>query len=388
MRSHDAGLMPATAAITVPKLRLEFLDGVRGWASLMVFLYHLIVQLLANTTPSYKSKYFAFALDGDFAVFIFFVLSGFVLSIKFIMTPGKHSLAQAAIARYFRLMLPIIITSLIGYLLMLAHLMYNVQIAEQAQSIEWMGSYYKFDPTYDYLSLQFFLRFNLYYVFFNFNPGANFNPVLWTIAYEFTGSMLVYLIIGLFRTARNQTYLVPLAILILFNLVHNPIIACFAIGYVLAELYVAYGRRLEQSAWANWLATLLFLVPIVCSTFFRTGHHFYLALLATLLVASVSFSGLLKRFFSNKVSRFLGRISFPLYLIHLPLICSYSSYLFLTLPAHGFSHQATSNIIIATTVPLGILLAWLIYPIETFSVKASKYISAKLMRIPIIKVSA
>lgn len=381
MRSEAASLNTSPLASATPKLRLEFLDGVRGWASLMVFLYHLIVQLLANTTPSYKSKYLAFALDGEFAVFIFFVLSGFVLSIKFILSPGKHSLAQAAIGRYFRLMLPIIITSLIAYLLMLTHAMYNVQAAGPALSPDWMGTYFNFEPT-----LTYFLQFNLYYVFFNFNPGANFNPVLWTIAYEFTGSMLVYLIIGLFRTTKNKTYMVPLAVLILFNLVNNPIIACFAIGYVLAEVYVAYGRRLEQSIWANGLATLLFLVPIIGSTFFRTGHHLYLALLATLLVVSVSFSGLLKSFFSNKVSRFLGRISFPLYLIHLPLICSFSAYLFLILPAHGFSHQATSNIIIVTTIPLGILLAWVIYPIETFSVKASKYLSEKLMRIPLLKV--
>lgn len=372
---NTAQLVTAT-----PKLRLEFLDGIRGWASLMVFFYHLIIQLLANTTPSYKSKYLAFLLDGEFAVFIFFVLSGFVLSIKFILSPGKYSLAQAALARYFRLMLPIIITSFMAYMLMLAHAMYNVQAAGLARSPDWMGSYFNFEPT-----LAYFWQFNLYYVFFNFNPGANFNPVLWTIAYEFTGSMLVYLILGLFRTAKNQTYLVPLAVLILFNLVHNPIIACFAIGYVLAELYVAYGKRLESSVWINGLATLLFVVPIVFSTFFRTGHHFYLALLATLLVVSVSFSCVLKRFFSNKVSRFLGRISFPLYLIHLPLICSFSAYLFLTLPTHGFSHQATANIIIAATIPLGLLLAWLIYPIETFSVNASKYISKQLMKLPLIK---
>jgi peptidoglycan/LPS O-acetylase OafA/YrhL len=380
MSSLVDSLPAATAKPTMAKLRLEFLDGLRGWGSVMVFLYHLIVQLLANTTPSYKNKAFAFVLDGDFAVFIFFVLSGFVLSIKFIASPGKYSLTQAVIARYFRLMLPIIITSLIAYVLMLAHAMYNVQAAGPALSPDWMGSYFNFEPTFKY-----FLQFNLYYVFFNFNPGANFNPVLWTIAYEFTGSMLVYLLIGFFRNTKNQTYLIPVALLIAFNLVHNPIIAFFAIGYVLAELYVAYEARLAQSAWASGLATALILVPIIGSTFYRTQHHFYQALLATAMVLAVSFSGVLKRFFSNKLSRFLGRISFPLYLIHLPLICSYSSYLFIALPNYGWSHQAASNLIIASTVPLGIFLAWVIYPIETFSVKASKAISEKIMQFPLIK---
>jgi peptidoglycan/LPS O-acetylase OafA/YrhL len=362
------------------KLRLEFLDGLRGWGALMVFLYHLIIQLLTHTAPSYKSKYLAFLLDGDFAVFIFFVLSGFVLSIKFVISPGKYSLAQAAIARYFRLMLPIIITSFFAYLLMLAHAMYNVPASVPANAPQWLGVYFNFEPTFAY-----FLQFNLYYVFFNFNPGANFNPVLWTIAYEFTGSMLVYLIIGFFRTDRNKTYLVPIAFIVLFNLFNNPIIACFAIGYLLAELYVAYSQRLEKSPWVSWFSTALFAIPVICSTFFRTGHHFYIALLASLLVLSVTFSKPLKQFFSNNVSRFLGKISFPLYLIHLPLICSFSSYLFLYLPAHGYGHQATANIIVATTVPLGLLLAWVIYPIENFSVKVSKKISKILMKPSLVR---
>jgi peptidoglycan/LPS O-acetylase OafA/YrhL len=374
-------LPPATQPVAgSPKLRLEFLDGLRGWGALMVFLYHLIVQLLFNTAPPYQSKYLAFLLDGDFAVFIFFVLSGFVLSIKFVISPGKYSLTQAVIARYFRLMLPIIITSFVAYMLMLAHAMYNVPASVPANAPQWLGVYFNFEPT-----LAYFLQFNLYYVFFNFNPGANFNPVLWTIAYEFTGSMLVYLIIGFFRTDKNKTYLVPIAFIILFNLFNNPIIACFAMGYLFAELYVAYSQRLEKSPWVSWVATALFAVPVICSTFYRTGHHFYIALLASLLVLSVTFSSVLKRFFSNKVSRFLGRISFPLYLIHLPLICSFSSYLFLYLPTQGYSNQATANIIVATSVPLGLLIAWIFYPIETFSVKASKRISEWLMSFKLIK---
>ena len=369
-----------TKSVQTDILRLEFLDGLRGWGALMVFLYHLIVQLLSNTAPSYKSKYLAFLLDGDFAVFIFFVLSGFVLSIKFVISPGKYSLTQAVIARYFRLMLPIIITSFVAYMLMLAHAMYNVPASVPANAPQWLGVYFNFEPT-----LAFFLQFNLYYVFFNFNPGANFNPVLWTIAYEFTGSMLVYLIIGFFRTDKNKTYLAPIAFIILFNLFNNPIIACFAMGYLFAELYVAYSQRLENMPWVSWLATALLAVPVICSTFYRTGHHFYIALLASLLVLCVTFSKPFKQFFSNKESRLLGKISFPLYLIHLPLICSFSSYLFLYLPSHGYGNQATANIIVATTVPLGLLIAWVFYPIETFSVKASKRISEWLMKLSLIK---
>lgn len=370
----------AAAVHSKSDLRLEFLDGIRGWGALMVFLYHLIIQLLSNTAPSYKSKYLAFLLDGEFAVFIFFVLSGFVLSIKFVITPGKYSLTQASIARYFRLMIPIIITSFFAYLLMLAHAMHNVPAAIPANARHWLGVYFNFEPT-----LAFFLQFNFYGVFFKFNHSANFNPVLWTISHEFAGSMLVYLMIGFFRTEKNKTYLIPIISIVLFFLFNKPIIACFAIGYLLAELYVAYSQRLSTATWVSWLATAVFAVPVICSTFYRTGHHLYIALLASLLVLSVSFSKPLKYFFSNRLSLFLGKISFPLYLIHMPLVCSYSAYLFLYLPAQGYGNQATANIIVATTVPLGLIIAKLFYPIEPFSVKAAKRISEVIMRVPLIK---
>jgi hypothetical protein len=62
--------------------RVVFLDGVRGWASLMVVLSHLLPCFLAITTPAYRHWYLTFVSDGNFAVYIFFVLSGFALSCK------------------------------------------------------------------------------------------------------------------------------------------------------------------------------------------------------------------------------------------------------------------------------------------------------------------
>ncbi|MGC2774656.1 MAG: hypothetical protein WA418_03360, partial [Bradyrhizobium sp.] len=53
---------------------------------------------------------------------------------------------------------------------------------------------------------------------------------------------------------------------------------------------------------------------------------------ATLIVAVVLTWPLLQRSIGGAIGRMLGRISFTLYLIHLPIICSMTSWLVVTLP--------------------------------------------------------
>jgi hypothetical protein len=55
------------------------------------------------------------------------------------------------------------------------------------------------------------------------------------------------------------------------------------------------------------------------------------------------FAPFYRQLFSSATSRFLGKISFPLYLVQIPLICSYSSFLFLRLSAHGLPIAKTAD---------------------------------------------
>ncbi len=362
--------------IPLPTLRVDFLDGIRGWAAIMVVLFHIMVRILVNTTPSYEQFYLAFITDGHLAVFIFFVLSGFALSITFIKRPQKISIPLAVITRYFRLLIPILLTSFIVYCLMKAHLMFNIQVAELANSKAWLGTFYDFEA-----SLIGLLKFCFFDVFFHYERTTSYNIVLWTMPIEYAGSLLIYLSIGLFRHENRKIYLFPLVTAALYLLRNDSALACFIFGYFLAEIYFSYGHIIKKLKFINIISILLFIVPIVISTFYRPEDDKYTALLAFILVSSVTFSPLLKNFFSNSLSRFLGRISFPLYLIHMIVVSSWSSYLFLNLPHYGYEHQVVSNIILATTLILSIFLAWIMCPMEDFSVKASKYLAKKILSI-------
>ena len=353
------------------KLRFDFLDGIRGWASVMVLLSHTIVCFLAKTTPSYQTPYFAFITDGHLAVFIFFVLSGFALSIKFIHQ-SECLIAPAVTSRYFRLFIPIFFTSFIAYLFMKQNLMFNIQAGEIAHSPDWLGTFFNFSPTLEGL-----LRFCTYNVFFDYQATSTYNPVLWTMPIEYTGSMLIYFVIAVFRKPHQTISLIPLSIITIYFLKHSPAIACFMLGYFLGEIHFLY-RDIKANL-LRMIATFLFIAPIVISTFFRPDEDIYTALLAFTLVLSVTFSPIIQKLFEHPISKFLGKISFPLYLVHIIIICSLSSYLFLNLPPFGFEHQQMANIILLTTISVSILFAWAISPIESLSLKLSKYLSSKIL---------
>jgi peptidoglycan/LPS O-acetylase OafA/YrhL len=263
---------------------------------------------------------------------------------------------------------------------MKAHLMFNVQIADLANSKEWLGTFYDFDA-----SLIGLLKFCFFDVFLNYERPVSYNIVLWTMPIEYAGSLLIYLSIGLFRHENRKIFLFPLIITTLYLLKNNPALACFIFGYFLAEAYFSYGYIIKKLKFINSISLLLFIIPVIISTFYRPENDRYTALLAFILVLSVTFSTILKSFFSNSISRFLGKISFPLYLIHMIVISSWSSYLLFCLPLYGYEHQVVANFILATTMILSIFLAWIMSPIEEFSIKASKYLSKKILTIFLVR---
>ena len=93
--------------------RFRYLDGVRGLASLQVLVSHCLLAFLPGA-----ERTVGFLADGDFAVLLFFVMSGFVLTISF--ERQRAVLPLIVISRIFRLALPVAAACLFGLLLLLA----------------------------------------------------------------------------------------------------------------------------------------------------------------------------------------------------------------------------------------------------------------------------
>ena len=380
------------------KSRVAFLDGIRGWASIAVLLSHTIPCFLALTTPQLdagraqlardiaNNNYLSFMIkvviriltNGRFAVLIFFILSGYTLSISQLYSE-KRNLALASIARYFRLMIPVISATFIAYILLRVGLFFNLQAATTPEnSLNWLGTFYTFHANF-----KDFLAFSLYEVFFRYNGDVTYNPPLWTMQIEMLGSLVLYAYLAIFRTTESINWKVILTITaVLLSFI--PLCACFCVGYLIAEL----NKKLEGKA--NFLRStpcqiillLMFAVSIMMSIYFKSYNEVDLTVFsaASMLVFSVSFSGYLARLFSGRLSRFLGRISFPLYLIHFPIICSWSSYLFIHLPLMGFSRIKSNYIILTTTIAMCLMASVLLLPIEKRSNDLSKKIAALFLK--------
>jgi peptidoglycan/LPS O-acetylase OafA/YrhL len=282
---------------------------------------------------------------------------------------------QAVAARYFRLAPPIAVVSAAAYLLMKLHLMFNVQAAALAHFEAWLGLFYTFKP-----SLPGLIKFVGYNVFFHYEPSHGYNSNLWTMPIEFQGSMLVFSIVAVFVTsARRSFFTLPIAAAAAIFLMQIPTLSCFIFGYVLAE---CYHSPLRNQPYVRYLAPVL--LPLVVVV--KTMYPYYAtpdaldAVLAASLVFSIVFTSRYASVCSSRLSAFMGQISFPLYLVQIPLICSYTSFLLVRLHAQGLPIYQIALIDVTSSIVIALFIAWLMIPVERFSVRLSARAGAFLVR--------
>lgn len=351
-------------------MRRNYLDGLRGWASLFVLLSHLGPMFLLST---FKLPVTPFFMDGQLAVYIFFVLSGYVLSIGYFETGKTSTLKSLAIRRYPRLTIPIIASCSLAFLLIEIGGMHNIAAGVVAKS-PWLESFYAFPASF--LSMIKYSAINVYID----SSATSYNAVLWTMQYELFGSILVLGGLYALRGVRSRCagYAISIAIVLYLD---NPL-AAFVFGVILADLSIRSYCINSQSSRTKSIATLLLLVGCLTLAMFRSGFAASptgLSLIAAMMLASIIMSSGLRRAFSSPISLWLGHISFPLYLTHLLVICSVSSWVYLAATEQGYSIAAISTITALSTIVLSILAAMAFAPIESLAIKLSQRLSNMIL---------
>ncbi|KAK2752591.1 hypothetical protein FQN55_006704 [Onygenales sp. PD_40] len=191
------------------------LDGLRGWACLLVFNFHFLFTYTDKTAVGWgfdnenwglhQLPIIHLLISGHVMVTIFFVISGYVLSYKPLKLLRNHSWEQAfhtLASSTFRRGLRLYIPSIIGIFFVLIAVRlgcydYSTWVREEGHTI--LGIDEQHPPIFEDFSVQFadwYLtvvhlidpwNWNLYYNFYN--------PQLWTIPVEFRCSIILFLTI-------------------------------------------------------------------------------------------------------------------------------------------------------------------------------------------------
>ncbi len=153
-------------------------------------------------------------------------------------------------------------------------------------------------------------------------------PSFWTMSIELIGSLLVALYLYISGKLRNPNGI--LYCLIGFLIAMRSFYALFFVGVLLGQFRLN-GTLDQFRSSARWKIAF----PVVltgCIALIFAGRrlpaiegHLNIVVAAVLVFAAYTSSSAIA-FFSSRLSRFLGDISFPLYLVHFSLIVSFTSY--------------------------------------------------------------
>jgi peptidoglycan/LPS O-acetylase OafA/YrhL len=368
--------------------RAHFLDGLRGWGAIAVVNTHLFAGFLFNDSPEVNAllRAIPFLFDGEQAVYVFFVLSGFAITIPYFSARRKKlALLDAAVRRYPRLTLPVFASALLAWVLMKAGLMNNVDASALVHSNDWFGTFYLFEP--DLVGL---LKFSFVDVYADYNTATTYNAVLWTMKIELLGAFFIYGFLALTGEMKHRV----MAYLLVGLLVAGTSLLPFVVGCMLSDFYhrtLPVPRAVEPllEALRRFPRTALWLLVAATTVWTLARWHPWapsfnlrspagMTLVGSALVAAAMQDGPARRFFSSALSRALGRYSFPLYLVHLPILCSWSAWLYVQLRASQVPTPAAIAWV-ATSSLLLIALLTLLFErlVESPSVSASRWVGKK-----------
>jgi peptidoglycan/LPS O-acetylase OafA/YrhL len=309
--------------------RVTQLDGLRGIAALVVVACHVLSTLPGIGSVVKGDRSAGLTTAGEWAVFsplhvlwngtpavhVFFVLSGFVLVLPFTRPGAGPSWAQYYAKRFFRLYLPAWASLAVAVALILL----IPRTASPLQS-PW-ADMYVVDPSLGQVLKDASLMLN----------ASTINTPLWSLKWEVAFSLLLpaYILIAL-RWRRFWPVKIALALLLaavgaVQDIEWLSYLPIFLIGAVLGVERERLGeltRRWPRFVWFFVAAAGLFMAnaewispekPI-------TGVRAVVTVGAMLLVLLFVFCASAARLGNTAVAQWLGRVSFSLYLVHLPII--------------------------------------------------------------------
>lgn len=322
--------------------KIVVLDSLRGLAALTVMFAHTVPVYLIQPAPQGHAPLVELWFNHSYPVRLFFVLSGFVLSLAYLRNCELATLRSAAVRRYFRLVVPILGSVLLVYLLLITGLISPILVPQFQLKSQ------PLDAGLDVLAD------GVYRSFFAFDHGQTYNRALWTMGPEFFGSLFVFATLALFGSMRNR-WIAFVAIGAVLLTRGEKWFVDFLAGMSLA---VAVGTRLRVNGGWAWLPVVF--IALVLADVRRPwleAHGFgriaglgfdqWATIASVMLILAALKWRLLNRLLSAAPLAFLGRISFGLYLLHVPVILLLHTCVFIPLVESRGWHWRTAGIVVS-----------------------------------------
>lgn len=353
------------------------LESLRGLAALVVVFDHFFRTFypftFVSTRPSHSNFEWYFshtplfvAINGAFAVMIFFVLSGFVLSYGFFKRPEKFDYVSAVVKRYFRLTPIVLVSILAAFILLKLHLFFNTQAGLMPES-------WKKDV--DLLSA---LWEGFIGVYVTAPDASSLNSVLWTIYYEMIGSIFVFALLAMIGRDRRRGFVYAFLAVILIG---TNFIG-FLIGLILADIYQNKRSIYESIANQSVFYKLIALTAALYMASFpplRTAEDLGLAfrpmlflnnyslnqtivhlIAAAIIIILLLTSRRLNRFLELRPLVFLGAVSYSMYATHLLVLGSVVSFVFYMATQNGWAYNNAAAIAALVYIPTVLIVATLV----------------------------
>ena len=373
-------------------VKINSAESIRGLACLAVVFSHLAMSFFpylhhfdANDTTelawvnALHHSPFGFLYSGDAAVFVFFVLSGFVLSYAILKSPDQvnDKIKSMMIKRYPRLMIPALISCLLIWSV------FKVVDIDHHLVGGWLQAF----------TAQ---NFSLKQAFYEGTVGAflfsdsNINWVLWTMTIELMGSFVLFLLLYLYHYQKIAFFLASLLIPCLAYFWRGQGF-CFGISSFIFGMYIyIYAQPLK-----NYSAVIMLLIGLYFAGAHNTSnayswiHHIlgdatydYCNFIAgVLIVYSILMNPLLSKRLDHPVLVWLGKLSFSIYLLHLLmlyLICIPLFNLFL-----GWQWNYSLSVIVSAIAAI-LMTLWVAQGysryVDQFAIKVSNWLANTVLR--------
>lgn len=311
--------------------KINSAESIRGLACLAVVFSHLSLSFIpylhrfdvndiANNSFIYAIHHspFAFWYSGTAAVFIFFVLSGYVLSYALCKSPELilTKLKNMCIKRYPRLMIPALISCVIIWAV------FNSIKIDSHHVGGWLQAY---------VTQDFSLKTAIYegtigsFLF----AESSINWVLWTMTIELFGSFTLFFLIYI-KQLHTSLFIIASVVLAALAYWWRGEGFCMGIAsFIIGMYFYFYGRQIPL-----FIASILLILGLYLAGAHNTSasyawiyqqigertYEYSNFFAGILIVYSILMNPKLSKVLDQPILIWLGKVSFSVYLLHLVLM--------------------------------------------------------------------